>query len=116
MALKAAIQEGIYLLRILQYLRDINLVKLTKEFSSILVDNLGAVSLSSNPTHHDKTKHIDISYHFIRETIESEDIKVLHIPDKLQVADPLTKGLPEPKLAWFRSEIGLENLNEVLSL
>jgi hypothetical protein len=116
MALKAATQEGICLLKILQYLKDINLVKLTKEFSSILVDNLGTVSLSSNPTHHNKTKHIDISYHFRRETIESGNINVLYIPDKLQVANPLTKGLPEPKLAWFKSEIDLENLSKVLSL
>jgi hypothetical protein len=91
--LKVAIQESIYLLKILQYLRDIDLVKLTKEFSNTLVDNLGAISPGSNSTHYNKTKYIDISYHFIKETIESENIKVLHILNKLQVADLLIKGL-----------------------
>jgi hypothetical protein len=94
----------------LKWLKEAKLVNLTNSFSTILVDNLGAKDLSENAIHHEKTKHIDITYHFIRNNIENEEIKVVHIPDKLQLADPLTKGIYKPKLNWFKEVIGLINL------
>ena len=109
MALKAASQESLYLLNMLKWLKEVKLINLTNNYATILVDNLGAKDLSENATHHERTKHIDIAYHFIRNNIENEDIKVVHIPDKLQLADPLTKGLHKPKLDWFKEAIGLIN-------
>jgi hypothetical protein len=108
MALKLASQEGIYLKNILNWLVDANIIKETeRDFSTVLVDNLGAKQLSENPSHHERTKHIDIAYHFIRDCIKSGHIKVAHIPDKLQLADPLTKGVPKAKFQWFIENIGL---------
>ncbi len=75
-----------------------------------MVDNLGAKDLSENPSHHERTKHIDIAYHFTRSSIIQGSIKVLHIPDKYQLADPLTKGLHRPKFDWFIQNIGLKSL------
>jgi hypothetical protein len=37
-------------------------------------DNLGAISLASNPVYHARTKHIEVDYHFIREKVVSKDI------------------------------------------
>jgi len=107
MALKSATQEAIYLLNMLKWLANKKLIILAKPFATILVDNLGAKDLSENPSHHERTKHIDIAYHFIRQTNESGITKVIHIPDKLQVADPLTKGVLKSKLDWFKETINL---------
>ena len=115
MALKTATQESIYLLNMLKWLSDRKLVQLAKPFATILVDNLGAKDLSENPTHHERTKHIDIAFHFVRQTIESGITKVIHIPDKLQVADPLTKGVLKPKLDWFKETINLLSPSQIQS-
>ena len=98
MALKTATQESIYLLNMLKWLSDRKLVQLAKPFTTILVDNLGAKDLSENPTHYKRTKYIDIAFYFVRQTIELGITKVIHIPNKLQVANPLTKGVLKPKL------------------
>ena len=73
----------------------------------ILEDNKSAIDLSENPTHHERTKHIDIAYHFIRDTVEQGDVKVVYITSKQQLADMLTKGVTKPLLEWFKETIGL---------
>ena len=67
--------------------------------SSIQVrcDNQGAICLSKNPELHQRTKHIDIRYHFIREQVESETIEVIYTPTAEQPADMLTKALSGPR-------------------
>ena len=110
MALKANTQEGIYLNNILKFLKKSYIIPqntIKNDFSLILVDNLSTKKLSENSSHHKRTKHIDIAYHFIRDTIKSGDVKVIHIPDKLNISDPLTKGLFRPKFDWFKKAINL---------
>ena len=60
---------------------------------TILVDNQGAQKLVNNPKHHDRTKHIDIRYHFIHDTKERGEIDIDHVPSANQTADILTKPL-----------------------
>ena len=108
MALKAASQEAIYLKNMVNWLVEADLIpKSSRSFATLLVDSMGAKELSENPTHHERTKHIDIAYHYIRDLVKSGDIKVIHIPDKVQLADPLTKGVPRLKFQWFLKEFGL---------
>ena len=59
----------------------------------ILVDNNGAIELAKNPKHHDRTKHIDIRHHFIREAIESKLIELQRVDTSLNTADIFTKAL-----------------------
>ena len=70
-------------------------------------DNLGAKYLSANPVFHARTKHIEIDFHFVRETVAQGllDIQFIHTGD--QVADGLTKALPVVKLMKFRSNLNL---------
>jgi hypothetical protein len=63
----------------------------------ILVDNQGAIKLSKNPQHHNRTKHIDIKYHFVRDSYQKGLIELIHIPTSEMVADILTKALPRDK-------------------
>ena len=62
-------------------------------------DNTGAIKLSDNPEFYKKTKHIDIKYHFIRELVEENKIRLLYINTKEQLVDPLTKAISGRALA-----------------
>jgi hypothetical protein len=63
----------------------------------ILADNQGAIKLSKNPQHHNRTKHIDVRYHFIRKSCQDGLIELAYIPTAEMVADILTKSLPRDK-------------------
>jgi hypothetical protein len=58
----------------------------------ILVDNEGAKKLAENPEFHKRSKHIDIIYHFTRDAIQNNLIKLVPIPSKDNIADILTKN------------------------
>lgn len=74
----------------------------------IYEDNNGCISIANNPTNHKRTKHIDIKYHFSREQIEKNVIKLNYIPTGQQLADVLTKPLPAITFQEMRSKMGLE--------
>ena len=60
---------------------------------NVYTDNMGAVALSDNPVFHNRSKHIDIKWHFIRDLIRSKSICTSHIPGTQNGADFLTKAL-----------------------
>jgi hypothetical protein len=60
-------------------------------------DNQGAITLAGNPGVHQRSKHIDVRYHFIRDEVEKGALVLEYIPTAAQIADVLTKGLPGPK-------------------
>jgi hypothetical protein len=75
-------------------------------------DNLGAIKLSTNPVFHARTKHIDIHFHFIRQTITSRDLQLVYCPTDVMVADIMTKPLARVKFAQFRKMMGVFGPNE----
>nr|GEX12249.1 ribonuclease H-like domain-containing protein [Tanacetum cinerariifolium] len=60
----------------------------------VYCDNVSTVYLSSNPVQHQRTKHIEIDIHFVRELVSTGHIRVVHFPSHYQYADIFTKGLP----------------------
>ncbi|MGB9152505.1 MAG: reverse transcriptase domain-containing protein, partial [Alphaproteobacteria bacterium] len=60
---------------------------------SVYVDNQAAILISKNDVYHDRTKHIDIRYHFIRNAIKSNLYKIEWVPTDKQLADGFTKPL-----------------------
>jgi hypothetical protein len=70
-------------------------------------DNQSAIQLIKNPVFHQRTKHIDVRYHFIRELQEKGDINVTYVPTEKQLADPLTKPLPNPRFSLLRELTGI---------
>jgi hypothetical protein len=55
--------------------------------------NKSAISLIKNPVHHDRTKHIDVKYHYVRECADRGQIDVQFIGTVEQLGDILTKAL-----------------------
>ena len=60
----------------------------------ILSDNTNAINISKNLVMHSKTKHIPIKFHFLREQVTKNNIKLEYIGTKEQVAYIFTKPLP----------------------
>ena len=61
--------------------------------TSIQSDNLGAITLSHNPSYHARTKHINIAYHFIHKKVGSNKATLTYVQSKENPVDLMTKGL-----------------------
>ena len=70
-------------------------------------DNAGTVSLAKNPVHHERTKHIALRHHFIREKVEDGTVSLHHIATENNLADLLTKYLPRETFGRLCKGIGL---------
>jgi hypothetical protein len=46
----------------------------------VYCDNVSAVYLSTNPVQHQRTKHVEIDLHFVRDRVAVGDVRVLHVP------------------------------------
>ena len=61
--------------------------------SHLFIDNDSAVSVAKNPEHHGRMKHLDLQFHWLRDTVEAGHNSPIHIPTTLQAADIFTKPL-----------------------
>ena len=68
---------------------------------NVFVDNQGAIELAKNPIHHQRSKHIDICDHFIRNEIQNGNIKLVYVPSSENRADMFTKPVTRAKLSYF---------------
>ena len=97
MALAAATQEGLFLLQLMSDL-DRN-VKF--ECFTLYGDNQGSLALAKNPVNHQRSKHIDIKYHFLRSEVSCGRMNLVYVPTHANVADVFTKGLSKVKMESF---------------
>ncbi|GJV27032.1 ribonuclease H-like domain-containing protein [Tanacetum coccineum] len=70
-------------------------------------DIVSAVYMSANLVQHQRTKHIEIDIHFIRDFVASGQVRVLHVPSRFQYADIFTKGLPTAIFLEFRTSLNV---------
>ena len=64
----------------------------------IYSDSSSATKLANNPDYHEKTKHVAVDWYFINEKIEKQDVLLVQVPTKDQLADFLTKAINKTKL------------------
>ncbi|GJV38102.1 retrotransposon protein, putative, ty1-copia subclass [Tanacetum coccineum] len=95
MALTEAVKEAIWLRGLFK--------ELGVELNTVAVncDNQGAIHLSRNHVFHERTKHINVRYHFIREVLEAKTVEVLKVGTEHNAADALTNVVPGFKLQHF---------------
>ena len=74
-------------------------------------DNKSAISIAHNPVQHDRTKHIEVDRHFIKEKLDSGLICTPFVSTKDQVADVLTNGLPNNMFQDLISKLGMEDIH-----
>ena len=73
-------------------------------------DNKSAISIAHNPVQHDRTKHMEIDIHFIKEKLDSGLICTPYVPTGHQLVDVLTKGLCNNVFHKNISKLGMKDL------
>lgn len=61
--------------------------------------------LTRNPIHHAQTKHVAIHYHFVREQVVAGQLEAKFVCSKEQLADALTKPLPQTEFKYLCSKL-----------
>ena len=73
----------------------------------IFCDNTSAINISKKPVMHSKTKHIPIKFHFLREKVSNNTIKMEYDGTKNQIVDIFTKPLPKMQFESLRDQLGV---------
>jgi hypothetical protein len=74
---------------------------------SIYCDNTSTISISKNLVMHSKTKNIPIKYHFLREQVAENNIRVEYVGTKEQVVDIFTKPLQWESFEYLHHRLGV---------
>lgn len=77
----------------------------------IYCDNQAARNIATNPVFHERTKHVEMDYYFVRERVDTQEVVPLPIHTKLQVADLFTKALGLQQFESLVNKLGMRNLH-----
>ena len=92
----------LYLLRDLQIRHD--------REALLFCDSQSALHIGSNPVFHERTKHIEIDCHTVRDKVLTKVIKLNHLRTHCQLVDLLTKALGYKQFSELVSKMGLLNI------
>ena len=81
---------------------------------SIRIDNKSAIELAKNPVHHERSKHIDVRFHFIREHVKEKNVHLRHVASRDQIADVLTKPLSRNLFETYKRLMGMKDRKELV--
>ncbi|GJT15041.1 ribonuclease H-like domain-containing protein [Tanacetum coccineum] len=73
----------------------------------VYCDNVSAIYMFANLVQHQRTKHIEIDIHFVRDMVTAGHVRVLHVPSRYQYANIFTKGLPSALFDEFGSGLSV---------
>ena len=68
-------------------------------------DNTSSINISKNPVMHSKSKHIPIKYHFLREQVAQNVVKLEYVDTKEQITDIFNKSLTRGSYAYLRKTL-----------
>ncbi|KAK4352696.1 hypothetical protein RND71_028214 [Anisodus tanguticus] len=80
---------------------------LIQKATLVYCDNISVIYLFANPVQHQRTKHIEMDIHFVREKVVRGQVRVCHVPSRYQIADIFTKGLPSVLFKDFRDGLSV---------
>jgi len=103
-AMAQAASEITWMVRLLEELGVYNLTPVT-----LNCDNQSALHIARNPVFHERTKHIEIDCHFIRDKVLEGLLQLNYMPTKFQLADVLTKILSSPQFHDLLIKLGMFN-------
>ena len=106
-ALSKASQESIWLQRLLT-----DMGANQSNATIINEDNQSAIAMAKNPQFHGRAKHIDMKYHYIRDQVKANKIKLKYCQSKDMIADVMTKGIGRLQFNKFRAMIGLKDFTD----
>ena len=86
-----------------RFLQCLGITAHSEEDVTLYFDNTVALAYEKDPKYHGKSKHIEIKYHFIRDTVMRGEVIMKHISTGSMVTDPLTKPLARNV---FQSHVG----------
>ena len=104
-ALDSAAKEAIYLKNFINDLKvdGLSVLKTVR----IYIDNDSANAVANNAGNSNRLKHLEVSYHFVREKIREHEIELIRVPSVENIADMLTKPLNGTVLEYLRGKAGL---------
>jgi len=98
--------EIVWLRYLLQYLKvPYNLP------TQLFCDNQAALHIVANPIFHERTKHIEIDSHIVREKLQAGITSPSYVPTQYQLTDIFTKALGMEKFLTLRHKLGIHDLH-----
>ena len=76
------------------------------------MDSQSAIALGKNPVFHERSKHIDVRFHFIRECVGDGKLDIEHVRTEEQIADILTKPLARDRFCELREKLGIVKISK----
>src|ERR1041385_1844259 len=107
MAASEATTEGIWLK---EFVIELGVVPSSLDPMEIFCDNTGAIALDKEPRFHKNSKNIKRRFHQNREHVMEGDITISKVHTDQNIADPLTKVLPQTKHDQHQNAVGVRFL------
>ena len=106
-----AAREAIWLRRLYNEITTKNAKVNKPAIQLLLSDSQGAISLAETPRFHNRTKHIAVKYHFVRDSCATGSIHLEYIPTTQMTADIMTKALPRDTHQRHVLNMGLQGIS-----
>ncbi|GAB2281827.1 hypothetical protein Dimus_039497 [Dionaea muscipula] len=74
---------------------------------ALYCDNEAAIAIAHNPVQHDRTKHVEVDRHFIKEKLDRRDVSLPFVKSSDQLADVLTKTVPSRDFSSSIDKLGM---------
>jgi hypothetical protein len=98
----AASREAVWLRKLISDLFSTEL-----EPTVIHCDNQSCIKLTKNPVFHDRSKHIEMRYHYVRDMVQKNVLSIQYVSTTEQTTNILTKPLSLAKFVYFRDKLGV---------